>query len=158
MAMLIGVLDGYISRTIKDIRKFPYGIYIMAHSNRSYLKVLKINYTNRNQRGVMMVINEDAVKLVIIEVKLHVNQRLFEQGYITEEMYTKAKEIILKVKIIIIPLNSVALVIWCFLLWIGVDKYSALTECRWCSCSPASAYLPSPFLCPWECFLIFSFT
>lgn len=43
-----------------------------------------------------MVINEDAVKLVLIEVKLHVNQRLFEQGYITEEMYTKAKEIILR--------------------------------------------------------------
>lgn len=43
-----------------------------------------------------MVVNEYAVKLVIIEVKLHVNQRLFEQGFITEEMYTKAKEIILK--------------------------------------------------------------
>ena len=43
-----------------------------------------------------MVLDEGAVKLVIAEVKLHVNQRLFEQGYITEEMYTKAKEIILK--------------------------------------------------------------
>ncbi|ACL76468.1 hypothetical protein [Ruminiclostridium cellulolyticum] len=43
-----------------------------------------------------MVLNEDALKLVIVEVKLHINQRLFEQGYITEEMYTKAKEIILK--------------------------------------------------------------
>lgn len=43
-----------------------------------------------------MVLDKEAVKIVIIEVKLHVNQRLFEQGYITEEMYTKAKEIILK--------------------------------------------------------------
>ncbi|WP_173585611.1 hypothetical protein [Ruminiclostridium josui] len=42
-----------------------------------------------------MAFNEEAVKLVIVEVKLHINQRLFEQ-YITEEMYTKAKEIILK--------------------------------------------------------------
>jgi hypothetical protein len=45
---------------------------------------------------VKMVLNEEAVKNVIIEVKLHINQRLFEQGYITEEMYIKAKEIILK--------------------------------------------------------------
>jgi len=43
-----------------------------------------------------MVLNEDALRLVIAEVKIHVNQRLFEQGYITEEMYTKAKGIILK--------------------------------------------------------------
>jgi hypothetical protein len=45
---------------------------------------------------VKMVLDEEALKHVIIEVKLHVNQRLFEQGYITEEMYTKAKEIILR--------------------------------------------------------------
>ena len=32
----------------------------------------------------------------LIEVKLSVNHRLFEKGYITEEMYTKAKELILK--------------------------------------------------------------
>lgn len=43
-----------------------------------------------------MVLNQDVLKLVIVEVKIHVNRRLFEQGYITEEMYTKAKEIILK--------------------------------------------------------------
>lgn len=43
-----------------------------------------------------MVLNQEAVNLVVIEVKLHINQRLFEQGYITEEIYTKAKEIILK--------------------------------------------------------------
>jgi len=43
-----------------------------------------------------MVLDKEAVKLVIIEVKLHVNQSLFEQAYITEEMYTKAKELILK--------------------------------------------------------------
>ncbi len=43
-----------------------------------------------------MALDEAAVKLVMVEVKLHINQRLFEQGYITEEMYTKAKDIILK--------------------------------------------------------------
>lgn len=43
-----------------------------------------------------MIINQEAMKLVVIEIKLHINQRLFEQGYITEEMYTRAKEIILK--------------------------------------------------------------
>ena len=43
-----------------------------------------------------MVINEEAMKLVVIEIKLHINQRLLELGYITEEMYTRAKVIILK--------------------------------------------------------------
>ncbi|MCL2499155.1 MAG: hypothetical protein FWE90_02340 [Defluviitaleaceae bacterium] len=32
------------------------------------------------------------------EVKLHVNRRLYQKGVITEEMYVKAKEIILKGK------------------------------------------------------------
>ena len=32
----------------------------------------------------------------IIEVKLSINHSLFEKGYITEEMYTKAKEMIVK--------------------------------------------------------------
>jgi uncharacterized protein YqgQ len=31
-----------------------------------------------------------------IEIKLHINKRLYEKGLITEEMYTRAKEIILK--------------------------------------------------------------
>lgn len=33
---------------------------------------------------------------VDIEIKLHINQKLFEKGYITEEMYESAKIIILK--------------------------------------------------------------
>ncbi|MDO5556162.1 MAG: hypothetical protein Q4G09_06000 [Clostridia bacterium] len=32
----------------------------------------------------------------LIEIKLSINHSLFEKGYITEEMYTKAKEIIIK--------------------------------------------------------------
>lgn len=32
----------------------------------------------------------------LIEVKLSINHSLFEKGYITEEMYTKAKELIIK--------------------------------------------------------------
>ena len=32
----------------------------------------------------------------LIEIKLSINHKLFEKGYITEEMYTKAKELIIK--------------------------------------------------------------
>ncbi|PYG89746.1 hypothetical protein LY28_00339 [Ruminiclostridium sufflavum DSM 19573] len=45
--------------------------------------------------GDVRVLNKEAIKNVIIEIKIHINRRLFEQGYITEEMYIKAKEIIL---------------------------------------------------------------
>jgi len=38
----------------------------------------------------------NAMNVLIVEVKLSVNRRLFEQGYITEEMYNKAKELIIK--------------------------------------------------------------
>ena len=31
-----------------------------------------------------------------IEIKLHINKRLYEIGLITEEMYNRAKELILK--------------------------------------------------------------
>jgi len=37
-----------------------------------------------------------AMNTFLVEVKLSVNHKLFEKGYITEEMYTKAKEIIIK--------------------------------------------------------------
>jgi len=43
-----------------------------------------------------LVVNEDAVRLVMIEIKLCVNRRLRERGTITEEMYDRAKELILK--------------------------------------------------------------
>ena len=42
------------------------------------------------------LVNEDAVKLVVIEIKLHINRNLYSKGFITEEMYVKAKEMILK--------------------------------------------------------------
>ena len=38
----------------------------------------------------------DMTKPLTIEIKLHINERLFEQGAITEEMYIKAKAFILK--------------------------------------------------------------
>ena len=41
-------------------------------------------------------INETAVKLAIVEIKLTVNQRLYEKNAITEEMFRKAKELILR--------------------------------------------------------------
>lgn len=41
-------------------------------------------------------INEDALKEAIVEIKLHVNRKLYEKGAITEEMYVKAKDLILK--------------------------------------------------------------
>lgn len=40
--------------------------------------------------------DNNAVKTAILEIKLYVNQRLYEKGAITEEMYTKAKELILQ--------------------------------------------------------------
>ena len=39
---------------------------------------------------------EKAMNSFLIEVKLSINHKLFEKGYITEEMYTKAKELIIK--------------------------------------------------------------
>ena len=41
-------------------------------------------------------INEAALKPAITEIKLHINQKLYQKGAITEEMYTRAKELILK--------------------------------------------------------------
>ena len=41
-------------------------------------------------------VDENAMESVTIEVKMHINQRLFQKGAITEEMYTRAKELILK--------------------------------------------------------------
>ena len=37
-----------------------------------------------------------AINSFLIEVKLSINHTLFEKGYITEEIYTKAKELIIK--------------------------------------------------------------
>ena len=33
--------------------------------------------------------------LLIMEIELHINQRLFEQGAVSEEMYRRAKETII---------------------------------------------------------------
>lgn len=41
-------------------------------------------------------INENALKLAIIEIKLYVNRRLFEKGVLTKELYMKANDFILK--------------------------------------------------------------
>ena len=41
-------------------------------------------------------INKDMVSLALIETKLSVNQMLYNQGAITEEMYIKTKEIVIK--------------------------------------------------------------
>ena len=43
-----------------------------------------------------MTINEDVVTKAVVEIKLCVNRRLRERGVITEEMYERAKELILK--------------------------------------------------------------
>ncbi|MCL2580222.1 MAG: hypothetical protein FWE32_09380 [Oscillospiraceae bacterium] len=40
--------------------------------------------------------DQNALSALLIEVKLSVNRRLFEKGRITEEMYIKAKERIIK--------------------------------------------------------------
>ena len=41
-------------------------------------------------------INNVALQSVVIEIKLHINQKLYQAGAITEEMYTKAKDLILR--------------------------------------------------------------
>ena len=41
-------------------------------------------------------LNRTAMDSVIIEIKLHINRKLFERGAITEEMFNKAKEIIIR--------------------------------------------------------------
>lgn len=43
-----------------------------------------------------LTINENALQTIIIEIKLHINQQLYQKGALTEEMYVKAKELILK--------------------------------------------------------------
>ena len=42
-----------------------------------------------------MKLKPEAIKKLEIELKLHINKKLFEKGYITEEMYIKAKQIII---------------------------------------------------------------
>ena len=42
------------------------------------------------------LVNETALKLVTIEIKLYINQRLYEKGALTEELYMRAKELILR--------------------------------------------------------------
>jgi hypothetical protein len=41
-------------------------------------------------------INEEKVKTAITAIKLSINQRLYNMGALTEEMYIRAKDIILK--------------------------------------------------------------
>jgi hypothetical protein len=43
-----------------------------------------------------LTVNENAVKAAIIEIKLYINRKLYQKGALTEEMYNKAKELILK--------------------------------------------------------------
>ena len=52
-----------------------------------------------NRKAVVIIVpkaENDAMNALVVEIKLSINHRLFEQGYITEEMYYKAKEIIIK--------------------------------------------------------------
>lgn len=41
-------------------------------------------------------IDENALKYAVVEIKLFVNRRLFEKNAITEEMYMRAKELIVQ--------------------------------------------------------------
>lgn len=42
-----------------------------------------------------LTINDEKRREIDIEVKLHINKQLFKKGYITEEMYQKANDMIL---------------------------------------------------------------
>jgi len=56
--------------------------------------------TYRCSRGAVADIEHkeksDAMCALLIEIKLSINRRLFECGHITEEMYSKAKELIVR--------------------------------------------------------------
>ena len=45
---------------------------------------------------VILKINKEKMRRFEIELKLLVNQRLYEKAHITEEMYIRAKELIIK--------------------------------------------------------------
>ena len=52
-----------------------------------------------DRRAVVIIDNEmknSAMNDLVVEIKLSINHRLFEQGHITEEMYSRAKELIIK--------------------------------------------------------------
>ena len=43
-----------------------------------------------------MIIIDDQMRQFQTEIKLHINQQLYINGHITEEMYAKAKDMILR--------------------------------------------------------------
>jgi len=47
-------------------------------------------------QGLEQNINKTALNLALIEVKLAINRRLYEQKAITQEMYQKAQELIMR--------------------------------------------------------------
>ena len=60
-------------------------------------------YKYKNRKAGCRLVNktentykQEAMTALTIEIKLSINNSLFEKGYITEEMYTRAKELILK--------------------------------------------------------------
>lgn len=48
------------------------------------------------QEADNLLINQAASQQLLVEIKLNINQKLYKKGAITEEMYTKAKDIILR--------------------------------------------------------------
>ena len=62
--------------------------------------LFKATTTYRCDRRVVVKIGSkaknSAMDDLVVEIKLSINHRLFEQGYITEEMYSRAKELIIK--------------------------------------------------------------
>jgi len=41
-------------------------------------------------------VDDKAMNDFFIVIKLHINQKLFEKGYITEEMFIRAKDMIIR--------------------------------------------------------------
>jgi len=41
-------------------------------------------------------VNDAAMKLLITEIKLHINHKLYHKGALTGEMYVRARDLILK--------------------------------------------------------------
>jgi len=79
-----------------------YGAVACRRSVFYYFGIKRMYFSYISTRGEEMGENQEdnrnssVAESIILETKLLINQRLYDRGAITEEMYTKAKEIFVK--------------------------------------------------------------
>ena len=70
--------------------------------NRPRLPLVFLNLAFNHKRKEALIRLNEVIFIMIckkefeLELKLHINKRLYERGVLTEEMYTRAKKIILE--------------------------------------------------------------